>query len=561
MLSKRTISISIIAISVATSSIVGAFESTPALAAACSMPTNGYGRMFSNLPAATFSSSEIDALTKAIMAEPETNPTPETEIDAEENLDIPAGYTYFGQFVDHDLTLDDRPNDLTTPTQVSSLINLRTPQFDLDSLYGSGPAASAKLYNADSMHLLEGKLLTGSTDTGARDLPRDSRGQAIVGDPRNDENRIVAGIHSMFIRLHNLQVDRILREQSQLSSTEVFALARKAVVAQYQQLVVLDYLPKIIDRRVLDRVLSNNNGSLTANSSVYSPCMQMPVEFAVAAYRFGHSQVRGLYRINSEVDRLPVFSGSFGTPGIDLVGFSAAPSNFGIDWSRFFSRSGRTETDVQSSYKIDASITNSLSLLPLPVTSAGPADLAKRNLLRSSQLGLPTGQDVARALGVRVLRDDEILIGKATGVATEATAITKLAPSLAGKTPLWAYILAESTASAYRVVDGAIVGQQRAPFRLGPVGSQIVAETFVGLLASDPNSIINTQQSRAQASTLRQLFDQISQNISANTQSESPRQVQPRRDGLAQRDRLTPRRNEQEPRRENQQSRDQRRRN
>ncbi|NBR99613.1 MAG: hypothetical protein EBT42_04455, partial [Actinobacteria bacterium] len=191
----------------------------------------------------------------------------------------------------------------------------------------------------------------------------------------------------------------------------------------------------------------------------------------------------------------------------------------------------------------------------------GPADLAKRNLLRSSQLGLPTGQDVARALGVRVLRDDEILIGKATGVATEATAITKLAPSLAGKTPLWAYILAESTASAYRVVDGAIVGQQRAPFRLGPVGSQIVAETFVGLLASDPNSIINTQQSRAQASTLRQLFDQISQNISANTQSESPRQVQPRRDGLAQRDRLTPRRNEQEPRRENQQSRDQRRRN
>jgi hypothetical protein len=561
MLSKRTISISIIAISVATSSIVGAFESTQALAATCSMPTNGYGRMFSNLPAATFSSSEIDALTKAIMAEPETNPTPETEIDAEENLDIPAGYTYFGQFVDHDLTLDDRPNDLTTPTQVSSLINLRTPQFDLDSLYGSGPAASAKLYNADSMHLLEGKLLTGSTDTGARDLPRDSRGQAIVGDPRNDENRIVAGIHSMFIRLHNLQVDRILREQSQLSSTEVFALARKAVVAQYQQLVVLDYLPKIIDRRVLDRVLSNNNGSLTANLSVYSPCMQMPVEFAVAAYRFGHSQVRGLYRINSEVDRLPVFSGSFGTPGIDLVGFSAAPSNFGIDWSRFFSRSGRAETDVQSSYKIDASITNSLSLLPLPVTSAGPADLAKRNLLRSSQLGLPTGQDVARALGVRVLRDDEILIGKATGVATEATAITKLAPSLAGKTPLWAYILAESTASAYRVVDGAIVGQQRAPFRLGPVGSQIVAETFVGLLASDPNSIINTQQSRAQASTLRQLFDQISQNISANTQSESPRQVQPRRDGLAQRDRLTPRRNEQEPRRENQQSRDQRRRN
>lgn len=561
MIRKRILTISMIVMSTITSSVAGAFESTQALAATCSMPTNGYGRMFANLPAATFSTSEIDALTKAIMAEPEVDPTPETEIDAEENLDIPAGYTYFGQFVDHDLTLDDRPNDLTSATDVSSLVNLRTPQFDLDSLYGSGPVTSAKLYNADAMHLLEGKLLTGSTDTGARDLPRDSRGQAIVGDPRNDENRIVAGIHSMFIRLHNQQVDRILREQPQLSNTEVFSNARKAVVAQYQQLVVLDYLPKIIDRRILERVLSNNNGSLTANLSFYSSCMQMPVEFAVAAYRFGHSQVRGLYRINSEVDRLPVFSGSFGTPGIDLVGFSAAPSNFGIDWSRFFSRSGRSETGVQSSYKIDASITNSLSLLPLPVTSAGPANLAKRNLLRSSQLGLPTGQDVARALGVRVLRDDEILIGKATGVATEATPITKLAPSLAGKTPLWAYILAESTALAYRVVDGAIVGQQRGPFRLGPVGSQIVAEAFVGLLASDPNSIINTQQTRAQASSLRQLFDQISQNISVSTESESPRRVQPRRDEPAQRDRQATRREDREARRENQQPRDQRRRN
>ena len=124
MTRKRILTISMIAMSTVTSSVAGAFESTQALAATCSMPANGYGRMFANLPAATFSTSEIDALTKAIMAEPETNPTPETEIDAEENLDIPAGYTYFGQFVDHDLTLDDRPNDLTTPTQVSSLINL-----------------------------------------------------------------------------------------------------------------------------------------------------------------------------------------------------------------------------------------------------------------------------------------------------------------------------------------------------------------------------------------------------------------------------------------------------
>lgn len=479
--------------------------------------------MFPSLPAATFSTAEIDALSSAIMAAPEVNPTPENERDAEENVDIPAGYTYFGQFVDHDLTLDDRPNDLTTPTEVSALVNLRTPQLDLDSLYGLGPVGSSALYQPDGVHLLEGALLTGSTDVGARDLPRSTTGRAIIGDPRNDENRIVAGIHSMFIRFHNQTVDRVLREQPTLSSEQVFTAARKIVVAQYQQLVLFDYLPRIADQRVIDSVMSDRGGRITTNLSLYSSCMQMPVEFAVAAYRFGHSQVRGLYRINAQVDRLPVFSGSFGTPGVDLVGFSPAPSNFGIDWSRFFSRSNNVEPDVQLSYKIDASITHSLSLLPLPVTSAGPADLAKRNLLRSSQLGLPSGQDVARAMGVRVLRDDEILIGKATGDTSEAVTVSALAPTLAGKTPLWAYILAESTATAYRVVNGAIVGAQRAPFRLGPVGSRIVAETFIGLLASDPNSIVNVSQMQGQANTLRQLFDQVSQSRPVVSQGMPPR--------------------------------------
>ena len=479
--------------------------------------------MFPSLPAATFSNAEINALSSAIMAAPEVNPTPENERDAEENVDIPAGYTYFGQFVDHDLTLDDRPNDLTTPTEVSALVNLRTPQLDLDSLYGLGPVGSSALYQTDGFHLLEGALLTGSTDVGAKDLPRSTTGRAIIGDPRNDENRIVAGIHSMFIRFHNQTVDRVLREQPTLSSEQVFTAARKIVVAQYQQLVLFDYLPRIADQRVIDSVMSDRGGRITTNLSLYSSCMQMPVEFAVAAYRFGHSQVRGLYRINAQVDRLPVFSGSFGTPGVDLVGFSPAPSNFGIDWSRFFSRSNAVDPDVQLSYKIDASITNSLSLLPLPVTSAGPADLAKRNLLRSSQLGLPSGQDVARAMGVRVLRDDEILIGKATGDTSEAVAVSALAPTLADKTPLWAYILAESTATAYRVVNGAIVGAQRAPFRLGPVGSRIVAETFIGLLASDPNSIINVSQMQGQANTLRQLFDQVSQSRPVVSQGMPPR--------------------------------------
>src|SRR5262249_39224029 len=130
------------------------------------------------------------------------------------------------------------------------------------------------------------------------------------------------------------------------------------------------------------------------------------------------------------------------------------------------------------------------SLLPLPDTGTGPASLSKRNLLRSIQLGLPSGQSVARAMGLQPLRDDQILVGKATGDPADAEAITTLSAGFAGKAPLWTYVLAEPTATAYNVHDGHIDGAPRAPMRLGPVGREIVAETFVGLMAADPTSVL-----------------------------------------------------------------------
>lgn len=490
---------------------VSALSVSSVNAATCATPGNGYGRLFPNLPSASFDSTALRSLATQIMAAPEINPTPEGEVDAEENYALPAGYTYFGQFVDHDLTNDDRPNDLTTPIPVSSLVNGRTPQLDLDSLYLAGPTAAPQLYNADQMHLLTGALLTGSTDTNSRDVPRTATGRAILGDSRNDENRIVAGIHSMFIRFHNQAVDQLVTKNPQWPAAQIFTEARKQVTAVYQNLILQDYLPRIVGRQTMDSVLRSTPRGTSAQLRYYTTCAQMPVEFSVAAYRFGHSMVRGLYRVNASTNRVPVFSGSFGTPGIDLVGFSPSPTNFGIDWSLFLPGGKTSGGAVQASYKIDASITNSLSLLPLPVSSEGPADLAVRNLLRSSQVGLPSGQDVARAMGIRPLPDNQILIGKATGDATEATPITSISSSFAGKAPLWAYILAESTAHAYRIENGAIVGNQKAPFTLGPVGSRIVAETFVGLLLSDSNSILNSSTKRQSPipTTIMALFDSV----------------------------------------------------
>ena len=508
---------SVIVLTGAVTTITPFDGATPAGAAttasSCATPGRGYGRMFPDAASATYSTAATDALAAQIMSAADANPTPEGSPDAEDNPDITAGYTYFGQFVDHDLTADDRPNDLTTPTPVSSLVNLRTPQLDLDSVYGNGPAQSPQLYASDGVHLLTGSALTGGNDPGAVDLPRSPNGTAIVGDARNDENRIVAAIHSMFLRFHNRTADRVSAQNPAWSSVQVFEEARRQVVAQYQTLILVDFLPEIAGRRAVDRVVARRDGRWVTSLRRYDACMQMPVEFSVAAYRYGHSQVRSLYRVNATVDRLPVFSANFATPGSDLAGFSPSPSNLGFDWSYFF-RGGRRTAGAapQPSYKFDASLTNALSLLPLPVSSAGPADLAKRNLLRAQQLAIPTGQEVARSLGITPLRDDQILVGKATGTTGDTKAITDVSAEYAGKAPLWTYVLAEAVAGAYRVQDGAITSAQLRPFRLGPVGGAIVAETIVGLMASDPASVLNRPLPRGAdtADRIKQLFDRVS---------------------------------------------------
>ena len=168
--------------------------------------------MFSQLPAASWPAADIDLLSTKLIAEEETEPTPEGQADDEENNDIDAGFTYVGQFIDHDLTLDPRPDDLTTPIDPSSLPNCAHPGLRPRLGVRQRASRSPQLYKADGVHLKLGAPLTGSsTDAGAVDLPRDATGQALLGDPRNDENRIVAQLHSIFLRFHNLLADRLAR--------------------------------------------------------------------------------------------------------------------------------------------------------------------------------------------------------------------------------------------------------------------------------------------------------------------------------------------------------------
>jgi Animal haem peroxidase len=466
-----------------------------ATSSACALNAS-FGRMFPNLPSASFAESDLRKLAEASIETSHADQTGKSKLIDDINH-VPAGYTYTGQFIDHDIVLDPRPNDLTTPVDPSSLTNSRTPQLDLDSVYGAGPTGSPAMYESDGMHLLLGEHLNGaSSDPGARDLVRDDAGQAIIGDPRNDENRIVGSLHSIFTRFHNVVVDQIRADSPNLSNSEVFAKAKQQVTWHYQWAVLTDFLPTIVGDKTAKDVATHAKSGWNTNLRFYNPCSSsIPVEFAVAAYRFGHSMVRDSYDINDGVHSLPVFTSSF-NPNESLVGFQPSPSDFAIDWNLFFPLTGKKAPkagpQVQNAYKIDNSLVPALRLIPGPAAGSGPTILSTRNLLRGQQLGLPTGEDVARAMGEKPLDSDKILVGPAIGKnAPDLGPVASVSPAFAGKTPLWTYVLAEAVASTFKLSRGTRADDANPQMQLGPVGGRIVAETLVGLMAADPNSVLN----------------------------------------------------------------------
>src|SRR5438876_3579340 len=326
-----------------------------------------FGRMFRSLPAAEFRPEILAELAKAMTAEREDPPTPETERDPEENTGISAGITYLGQFIDHDLTFDPS-SSLQKQNDPDALVNFRSPRFDLDSVYGRGPDDQPYLYAADGVRMLLGSRLTGSPkDPNARDVPRSNPAagpkRAIIGDPRNDENVIVAQLHAVFLRFHNRVAERLQGAH--------FETVQRFVRWHYQWVVLHDFLPTIVETETLQDVLPHlKNGTTLAADPPRLRFFRwrnepfIPVEFSVAAYRFGHSMVRPQYRLNTT---LPGRFGTFATSGLDLAGFRQYPREFAIDWSLFF-RMQAPPKDVgkerlQPAYKIDSSLVNPLALL------------------------------------------------------------------------------------------------------------------------------------------------------------------------------------------------------
>lgn len=433
--------------------------------AGSSITEGRFGRMFRRLPACpTYDDAVLSALAEsmrdgAATASGWNAATPPADGD---NVAIPAGYTYFGQFVDHDITFD-AASSLQRQNDPDALVNFRSPRFDLDSVYGSGPEDEPFQYELDELHL----LITPNVN-GFEDLPRNRDHVAIVGDPRNDENTIVSQLQLGFLRLHNRFVDEVLSEGQLTERDDQFAEAQRRTRWHYQWALVHDFLPRLIGQEMFSTLYRSAKKDelpeiklryYKAKTSAY-----MPVEFSAAAYRFGHSQIRDRYAINSDVERQLFVQGDDAGGLVDFRGRQSLPPSWTIAWPFFFELGPDAP---QPTRLINTKLSQSLFDLPHRAGSS-PQSLAFLNLRRGQTLSLPSGQAVASHMKHPVLSTDQ-LRGPEGAPVPEPT-------------PLWYYLLREAEIHG----EGGV--------RLGPTGARIVGEVLLGLLEQDPTSFYNVDR-------------------------------------------------------------------
>ena len=359
--------------------------------------------------------------------------------DSPESLgDTAAGWPIFGQFVAHDITAD--RSVLRSHANTAELRNARSPQLNLECLYGDGPTGHPFLYQRED----PAKFLLGLDEA---DVQRNAEGIAVIGDPRNDSHMLMSQLHLAMLKAHNAFVDDA--RHNGVANDRVFDGAARQLRWHYQWIILHEFLPTLVGQTLVDQVLRESPRWFRPVHGGF-----IPLEFADAAYRYGHSQIRDRYQLNGRTDPVPLFP--------ELLGFRAIPIERTVDWTLFFDAPGATP--AQRSKKIDGKLVRALIALPVAVTGECEIEdyhsLAVRDLQRGQGVGLPSGEAVARHMGIVPLTGEEV------GLAST---------SWQGETPLWYYILREAAACT-------------GGHRLGPVGGRIVTEVLVGLVDADPTS-------------------------------------------------------------------------
>ncbi|MFT6434369.1 MAG: hypothetical protein ACJAVI_002418 [Candidatus Azotimanducaceae bacterium] len=342
--------------------------------------------------------------------------------------------TYVGQMVSHDIVPP------TSNTQPSREV---TPTLNLDSIYGSSPLYTYRHFPEHTGLLgKDGKFKVGKSG----DLKRID-GIAVIPEPRNDENQIVAQFHRFWQDLHN----RIVEEE------KANALKARSIVTRLFQLVVIeDLLAQCLDHRVFESIFRDNQRFLDASNWDD----KIPSFFRFAAFRFGHSLVRPKYQLSEKPSRT---IGELLRSGQPLITANK------IDWV-FFSEAGRMH-----SAPLDTHIT--------PAMGKIPNDLLPTNNI--AELNLAAGEATFPTTGAAMI--DWLLAHPSGKAMQDQLGLTKL-NSLKGASfekvnsltidnlPLWPYILLEAE-------------QSTSGNRLGVLGSLLNAEVLTRAIANADHSV------------------------------------------------------------------------
>jgi hypothetical protein len=395
---------------------------------------------------------------------------PLLRVNNPDNPNHTAGTTFVGQFIDHDVTFD-VVSRLAEPTDPTATRNARVPVLDLDSVYGGGPRVSPQLYEPAD----RAKFIVASGGL-FEDVPRTVGGSAIIADPRNDENMVISGLQAAFLTFHNNLVDlvrhrRLVPDPGDVS--EVFGYTRYQTRWHYQSMILTQYLPQVIGQSTVDDIRRWRRFYRPGLGRAY-----MPVEFQTGVFRMGHSMVRPSYRANftgqpAGKPNAPQFFGlvlDASQDGVadpdDLRGGCRSARRF-IGWPTFFDFG---DGNVRRNKLLDTKLSTPLFRLPLAAIASGdpPTSLAERNLLRHLTWSLPSGQTLAKVIGVPPLSSGELA----------GTGIGSVRASFLTSTPLWFYILHEAF-------------EREGGLRLGPVGGRVVGEVLIGLIDVDPASVLH----------------------------------------------------------------------
>jgi hypothetical protein len=430
-------------------------------------------------------------------------------------MQLPPVYTYFGQFINHDLSapgatasrrqadtgaaiisgadapdlgLTKRPG--ATAEILAAIYNEHQNPLMLDSLYADGPRSTdpevRSLYEADGVCFRLAKAQTLSAQQlsvssiapekvlhrrGAHDIPRDvGKGIAWIADRRNDENLIISQLHLALMLLHNKAAAALKADIP--APAERFAAARRELTRHYHWCILNDYLPKLLSGGVLAKVLGV--------PPRLPPPGQAPVEFTTAAFRFGHSMVSQRYDFNAnfgdggQVSEAATLHELFTFTSHAQMGLFAGvanqlPDHWLASWDRLSRVSGSPpggadRIDMRFASGMLNNIRHSGNLLD--------SSIFFRNVIRGFFRRIAFGQDYARAYGLAPLPPARVL-----SAMPEETRDAAKAAGIHENTPAWLYFLCEA--------DLLENGE-----RLGPVASHIIADTLTGLIRHHGGSLL-----------------------------------------------------------------------